>query len=193
MDQTTQTKELRLTWSELATTLMRDSKIELSEGQSLIIHQIDTNDFMSAVEELEPGRRLAVFVEIMRRFALEVGFEGSLTLGAFNLADHSWTLTSGNSRFVRITAQPITLRKPIIEIVSFLSKLPLGQALALKPFQKLFIEDLSADRLLDYYQSCQGDNNLAAQEQKQDELFMASCPMLTEKNLSLRIYGLGAA
>ena len=191
MEQTTQ--ELKVTWAELATLLAKDSKVELREGQSLIIHQIDTNDFLSIVEETDPSKRLGLLIEVLRRFSLEIGLEGSLNLGPFNLTDHSWTLTPGNTHFVRITAQPVIVRKSLSELVSFLSKLPLGQALVLKPFQKLFIEDLPTDAMLDYYQTCQASKETAVQEREQDALFCKSCKELEEKNLLLKIYGLKAA
>ncbi|MBM3197686.1 MAG: hypothetical protein FJZ58_00325 [Chlamydiae bacterium] len=188
MEQTTQ--ELKVTWTELASLLTKEGNLDLREGHSLIIHQIDTNDLISVVEESEPAKRLSLLIEVMKRFSLEVGFEGSLNLGPFNLSDHSWTLTPGNTNFVRIVARPLTVRKNITELVSFLCKLPVGQALVLKPNQKLFLEDLPNDALISYYQTCQASKDLREQEQEQDALFCKSCPELEEKNLLLKIYGL---
>jgi hypothetical protein len=185
-------KEIRLTATELASKLMQNPVFEIQTGESLVIHQMDSADFISAVEETEPADRLKLLVESMKRFSLEISFEGSVALGPFNLADHSWTLTAGNSGSLRIMTKPLTVRKSLAEMVSFLSKLPVGQAMVLKPFQELFLEDLSADAMFNYYQHCQETQDAASREKGQDLMFAQSCAELDAKNLTLKVYGLNA-
>ena len=186
-------KELRVTSSQLADMLIQEGKIELNEGQSLVIQHMDSSDLLTAVEESEPTKQLGVLVEMMSRFSLEIRLEGSIALGPFNLADHSWTLSPGNSGLLRILAKPSTVRKPLSEIVSFLKKLPVGQALVLKPFQELFLEEISANEMFNYYQHCQENQDPISREKEQDSLFIKSCEALAETNLLLKVYGLNAA
>jgi len=185
-------EEIRLTWQQLAETLSKDGKLELGGEKTLIIHQMDGSDFLSLVEEPEATERLKIFVEIMKRFSLELSFEGSVALGPFNLPDHSWNVTAGQNGFLRILAKPLTVRKSIGEIVSFLSKLPIGQALVLKPYQELFIEEIPSDAMFNYYQKCQQENDPVLREKGQDEMFMAGSSALKEKSLALKVYGLNA-
>lgn len=187
-----QTKEIRMTWTELASKLLQSPIFELQNGESLVVHRMDSSDFISAVEQAEPVERLKLFAEIMKRFSIDISFEGSIALGPFNLADHSWSLSPGNSGTFRIIAKPIPVRKTLSEIISFLSKLPVGQALVLKPFQELFLEELSADAMLNYYQYCQENQEPSAREKGQDEMFNQSNKLLAEKNLLLKVYGLNA-
>lgn len=183
-------KEIRLTWKELADKLLEQGRVEIQTGQTLIIHQIDISDFLSLVEEPQAPEKVKLLVEIMKRFFLDLSFEGSLALGPFQLADQSWNLNCGNSGSLRITAKPLTLRKSLQEVVSFLSKIPLGQALVLKPNQDLFLEEVSADAMFNYYQHCQDETDPVAREKGQDAMFASSSPLLVEKNLLLKIYGL---
>jgi hypothetical protein len=185
-------KEIRVTLQEMASKLSLDRVWELQTGSTLTVYQMDSSDFMSAVEEGEPAERLKFLVELMKRFSLDIAFEGSIALGPFNLADHSWSFTPGNSGSLRIMAKPTTMRKSLSEIVSFLTKLPVGQALVLKPCQELFIEELSADAMLNYYEHCQEHQDTASREKGQDAMFLQSCPLLEEKGLLLKVYGLNA-
>ena len=186
-------KELRVTLSQLAEMLIQQGKIELNEGQTVVIQHMDSSDLLTAVEESEPTKQLGVLVEMMGRFSLEIRLEGSIALGPFNLADHSWTLAPGNSGTLRILAKPSTVRKPLSEIVSFLKKLPVGQALVLKPFQELFLEEISANEMFNYYQHCQENQDPVSREKEQDSLFIKSCETLANTNLLLKVYGLNAA
>lgn len=183
-------KEIKLTWQELSEKLLQQGYIEIQTGQTLVIHQIDITDFLSLVEEPLAPEKVKIFAEIMKRFFLDISFEGSLALGPFQLADQSWNLTCGNSGSLRITAKPLAVRKSLQEIVSFLSKIPVGQALVLKPTQELFLEEVSADAMFNYYQHCQDETDPVAREKGQDVMFASSSPLLTEKNLLLKIYGL---
>ncbi len=183
-------KEIRLTWQGLADKLLQQGSLEIQTGQTLIIHQIDITDFLSLVEEPLAPEKVKLFTEIMKRFFLELSFDGSLALGPFQLADQSWNLTCGNSGSLRITAKPLTVRKSLQEVVSFLLKLPVGQALVLKSTQDLFLEEVSADAMFNYYQHCQDETDPVAREKGQDTMFASSSPLLVEKNLLLKIYGL---
>ncbi len=187
-----ETQDLRVTWAELADKLTKERQFELNKEESLVIHQMDSSDLLSAIEESEGAKRLGVLIDIMKRYCLELSLEGSINFGAFNLADHSWTITPGDSGFLRISAKPTAVRKSLSEIVSFLSKIPTGQALVLKPLQELFLEDISASDMLNYYEYCQEEQDPAARELEQDALFAKSCPTLVEKDLTLKIYGLNA-
>ncbi len=200
MDQTNKTvpvtaiqeeiKEIKLTWQDLANKLLEQGKVEIQAGQTLIIHQIDISDFLTLVEEPLAPEKVKKLTEIMKRFFLDLSFEGSLALGPFQLADQSWNLTCGASGFLRITAKPLAVRKSLQEIVSFLSKLPVGQALVLRPNQDLFLEEVSADAMFNYYQHCQDETDPVAREKGQDVMFASSSPLLAEKNLLLKVYGL---
>lgn len=183
-------KEIKLTWQELANKLTGQGSVEIQEGQTLVIHQMDISDFLTLVEEPEATGKVKIFGEIMKRFFLELSLEGSLSLGSFQLADQSWNLTCGNSGFLRITTKPLALRKSLQEVVSFLSRIPVGQALVLKPNQDLFLEEVSADAMFNYYQHCQDETDAVSREKGQDEMFLSSCKLLKEKNLLLKIYGL---
>ncbi len=187
-----ETQEIRVTWAELTDRLSKERTLELTKEQTLVIHQIDSNDLLSAIEESQGAKRLGVLVDIMKRFSLDLSLEGSINFGAFNLAEHSWTISAGDSGFLRITAKPTAVRKSLNEIVSFLTKLPVGQALVLKPFQELFLEDISSSDMLNYYEYCQEEQDVKAREVEQDSLFAKNCPTLVEKGLSLKIYGLNA-
>jgi hypothetical protein len=183
-------QELRLTWPELANTLSQSGKLELKPGEPLVIHQIELTDFIALVEETKPEVKAALFADMIRRLALDISFEGSIALGPFNLAEQSLTLSAHPGSFLRIRARPRTFTKSLTEIVSFLSKLPVGHALVLKANQDLFIQDLSADAMFSYYQCCQDEGDVQAREKGQDKMFLDSCPMLEEKGLLLKIYGL---
>lgn len=185
-------KEIRLSCLQLAEKLMQEESVELRGDDTLVIHQIDSSDLLSAVEEVEAVKRVGILVNIMRRFNLEVRLEGSLNLGPLVLADHSWSFKPGESGFFRLSAKPTAVRKSLFELVSFLTKLPVGQALVLKPFQELFLEEIPTSDLVNYYQFCQEEKDVTAHEKKQDELFTQNCSLLTEKNLTLKIYGLNA-
>lgn len=187
--QTKTATEIRLTWSELADKLAKEQVLELSEGQTLVIHQIDSGDLIAAVEEADPSKRLGVLVEIMKRYSLELFFVGSLHLGPFQLTDHSWALHAGETGSVRIIARPLTVRKTIGEVVSFLSKLPSNQAIVLKPFQELFLEDLSRKDMFNYYEFCQEETDPIKREKEQDALFVRNCKGLEENQLLLKVYG----
>ena len=183
-------KEIKLTWQELADKLLQNGSLGLQTGQTLIIHQIDITDFLTLVEEPLAPEKVKKFAEIMKRFFLDISFEGSLALGPFQLADQSWNLTCGASGSLRIMAKPLAVRKSLQEIVSFLSKIPVGQALVLKPNQDLFLEEVSADAMFNYYQHCQDEVDPIAREKGQDAMFASSNALLVEKNLLLKIYGL---
>jgi len=184
------TEQVKMTWAELATYLLKEGHLDLKDRQSLTIHQIDMNDLISIVEEAEPTKKLHLFVEILKRFGIEPGFEGSLNFGSCSLADRSWTITPGNTHFVRLMAKPLTVRKNVSELVSFLRKLPIGQAVLLEPEQRLFVEDLSGNALISYYQTYQGSKDPLVLEQEQDELFVSSCEELAAENLLLKVYGM---
>ena len=118
--------------------------------------------------------------------------EGSINLGSFNLADHSWSIQAGETGKLCITARPITVRKSLSEIVTFLTKIPVGQALVLKPQQELFLEDILASDLISYYDYCNNEPDGKKREKEQDALFIKNSPILRDKGLTLKVYSLNA-
>lgn len=192
LEEATPAAEIRYTLPEFAAALSKGDALEINEEKPLVLYQIDSSDFISAVEEIEPKNRLNVLIEFMRRFSLELNLEGSIDLGSFNLADHSWTLKTGNTGNLRITAKPTAVRKSLADVVTFLTKIPVGQALVLKPFQELFLEDILASDLVNYYDFCQNETDGKKREKEQDALFIKNSPLLKDKNLTLKVYGLNA-
>lgn len=192
LKETTDTNTVRYTPAELAATLSEGNTVELDAEKTLVIYQIDSGDFITAVEEIEPKTRLGVLVDLMRRFSLELNLEGSIDLGSFNLADHSWSFKAGKTGTLKISAKPTTVRKSLSEMVTFLTKIPVGQALVLKPYQELFLEDLLASDLVDYYEYCQNETDGKKREKEQDALFIKNSPILQDKGLTLKVYGLNA-
>jgi len=185
-------KQVRLSWQELANTLLQERSIKIASDQTLIVHQIDPSDFLSLVEENNAQAKVQLFASMLRRFSMEISFEGLITLGSFNLSDYSWQMTPGEKGFIQIHAKPATMRKPLAEVISFLSKLPVGQAIVLRAQQDLFLEEISSDAMFDYYQHCQNDSDPLAREAGQDQMFVASSPQLQESGRLLKIYGLNA-
>lgn len=183
-------QELRMTWPQLAETLSQKGKLVLDPNQPLVIHQIELADFVALVEEEKAEKKAALFADMLRRLSLEIAFEGSIALGPFNLAEQSFTLTAHPGSFLRILARPQPFKKSVTELVSFLSKLPVGHALVLKPNQDLFLQGLSADAMFSYYQCCQDETDVQAREKGQDKMFADSCSLLEEKGLQLKVYGL---
>lgn len=185
-------EQVRFTAQQLAETLLKEGFLQIQPEQTLIVQQIELSDFLSLVEEVDVTKKLTMFSEILKRFSVEIGWEGSMEIGAFNLPDQSWSFKPGASGFLRLHAKPALMKKSLKEIVSFLLKLPEGQALLLKPRQNLFLEGISADAMLDYYQHCQDESDPVAREKGQDEMFSSSHSLLAEKNMTLKVYGLNA-
>lgn len=186
-------KEIKLTPVQLADLLTQNQTFELQAGKRLVIHGIDPNDFLNAVTASDHTKRLQVLQFILSRYSLDIAFEGSITLGEFNISEFSWNLSAGASGSLRILSKPSVLRRSIGEIVAFLNMLPVGQAFILSPRQDLLLSGLSSDAMLDYYQFCQEHQDGKAREKEQDALFKKACSMLDLKGLHLKVYGLNAA
>jgi len=186
-------EEMRMTPVEFATLLTQKPHFELQADKKLIIQNMDTNDFLSAISATDQPRRLQVFLKMMNKFSLDISLEGSITLGEFSIADHSWTLLAGASGSLKISSKPATVVKSITEIVSVLTLTPAGTGFPLKANQDLLLTGLSSDAMLDYHRLCQETEDPQAREQGQDALFKKASEVLSLKNLNLRVYGLNAA
>jgi len=183
---------VRKTPIELAQILATEGKFELTSSEMLVLSNMDLTDFLEAVAITDLSKRLQVLGKIFSRFSLEISLEGSVALGEFNIGDHSWNLSAGASGSMVIKARPILLRKSVNDLVSFLNMLPVGQGFVLKPSQDLLLEGLTSDSMLDYYKLCQENEDAAARERGQDELFAKNCQTLSLKGLVLKIYGVNA-
>lgn len=186
-------EEIRMTPVEFATQLTLKPHFELQADKKLIIHNMDTSDLLSAISATDQPRRLQVFLKMMNKFSLDISLEGSITLGEFSIADHSWTLLAGASGSLKISSKPATVVKSIAEIVSVLNLTPPGTGFPLKANQDLLLTGLSSDAMLDYHRLCQETEDQQAREQGQDALFKKASEVLSLKNLNLRVYGLNAA
>lgn len=185
--------DFKVTPSQLAEMLLQNPSLELQPNQKLILQHINTHDFVSAISAPDHSKRLLSFYSMMKKLDLDITLEGSIFLGEFNLSDHSWTLSAGESGFLKISAKPSTLIKTVSEIVAFLSLMPAGNAFPLKARQDLLLTGLSSDAMLAYYRLCQETTDLQTKEKGQDNLFHKACELLPLKNLHLRIYGLNAS
>lgn len=186
-------EEVRLTPMELAQVLSKEGKFELTSNKILILSQMDVSDFLTAVTTTDLTERLQVLAKILSRFSLDIILEGSVTLGEFNIADHSWSMSAGSSGIMLIKAKPTLVRRSVSEIVSFLNMLPVGQGFVLKGSQDLLIEGLSSDSMLEYYKFCQDNGDPKARDMGQDALFEKNCQTLSFKGLSLKVFGLNAS
>ncbi len=186
-------EEIRVTPAELAEKLIQNPVFELGADKKLVVHNIDTNDFLSAISATDQARRLQVFYKMMNKLSLDLSMEGSITLGEFNIGDHSWTLSAGESGSLKISSKPSMVVKSISELVSFLNLMSAGKGFPLKAHQDLLITGLSSDAMLDYYQLCQKTEDVKEREKGQDELFKKASELLSLKNLNFRIYGLNSS
>ena len=186
-------EEIRVTPAELAEKLIQNPVFELQADKKLIVHNIDTNDFLSAISATDQARRLQVFYKMMNKLSLDLTLEGSITLGEFNIGDHSWTFSAGESGSLKISSKPSMVVKPVSELVSFLNLMSAGKGFPLKARQDLLITGLSSDAMLDYYKLCQKTEDPKEREKGQDELFKKASELLSLKGLNLRVYGLNAA
>ena len=183
---------IRKTPIELAQILTTEGKFEITSSEMLVLSNLDLNDFLEAVAITDLSKRLQVLGKILARFSLEVSLEGSIALGEFNIADHSWNLSAGESGSLVIKARPTLLRKSVNDLVSFLNMLPVGQGFVLKPSQDLLLEGLTSDSMLDYYKLCQENEDAVTRDKGQDELFAKNCQTLSLKGLVFKIYGVNA-
>ncbi len=186
-------EEIRVTPMELAEKLIQNPVFELDADKKLVIYNIDSNDFVSAISAIDQPKRLQIFYNIMNKFSLNITLEGSITLGEFDVGSHSWAISAGNSGSLKMTTQPSPLVKSITEIVSFLNLVSAGKGFPLKARQDLLITGLSSSAMLNYHRLCQETEDLVAREKGQDELFRFASELLTLKGLNLKVYGLNAS
>lgn len=186
-------EEVRVTPAQLAEMLAQNSQYELQAGKKLVVHNMNLADFLNAVSATDHAKRLQVVVQMLANFGLEVSMEGSITIGEFNMLDHSWALLPGESGSLKISSKPVTLVRSITDLVGFLNRVAVGSGFPLKPSQDLFLTGFSPESLLEYYQLCQETEDAAAREQGQDALFAKACQTLGLKGLMFNIYGINAA
>ncbi len=186
-------EEIKVTPAQLADKLLQNPVFEIGADKKLVVYNIDTNDFLSAISASDQPRRLQVFYKMMNKLSLDLSMEGSITLGEFNIGDHSWTILAGESGSLKISSKPSMVVKSVGELVSFLNLMEPGKGFPLKARQDLLITGLSSDAMLDYYQLCQKTEDAKEREQGQDALFKKASDLLNLKGLNLRIYGLNAS
>lgn len=185
-------EEIRMTPFVLAQYLSQNPKLELSGDKKLVIHNIDSADFLDIAKHTEANQRLLILGQMMNRYSVELALEGSIALGGLNLNDYSWTLSAGASGSLSIAGKVAALRRSLSDMVSFLHMLPKTQGFVLKPFQDLFLTGLSADALLEYYKFSQANTEAQPREKQQEQLFVAECQLLADKKQTLKIFGLNA-
>lgn len=180
----------RVTPYEFSSYFSQKPEFILEKNDKLTIHQINVNDFISLTVAPTSEARLAIFAKMIAHFSVELEFSGSISLGEFNISDYSWSLYPGDSGFLKISSRPITTRKSIHELISFLSLMPVGQAFALNPGGHLLLTGFSPTHLQEYYRAFEKGVDASAKEKEQDLLFRKTAKPLTTKNLSLKIYSL---
>jgi hypothetical protein len=188
-----QVKHTKLSVLELAHKLSLSESITLKKGDTLSFSDLDLSDFFAIVNEEDNLKKLGVLQQIMNRCRLILSLEGSLALGALNLDDRSWTLMAGDSGSLTICAKPLPVRLSLQELVLFLKKLPLGQALVLKPNQDLLLEGFSQESVTGYFEFCQNTTDVKVLEKAQDEFFTQANELLKQENLTLKMYALEAS
>ncbi|NDD58196.1 MAG: hypothetical protein EBZ47_02940 [Chlamydiae bacterium] len=186
-------QEVRKTFSELAAHLTKEGKFEVKANQVLVISDMDVSDFLEAAMTLDLNHRLNVLGKALNRFSLDLILEGSIGLGEFNIADHSWNILAGTTGSLTIKAKPSALKRSINELVDFLKMLPVGQGFVLKPSQDLLIQGLSKDSMMEYYDLCQEKEDPELRQKGQDELFEKNSSILKVKGLIFKIYGLNSS
>ena len=183
---------IKLTVLELVQKLSKSESIVLKTGESLKIVDLDMNDFLAIANETDNHKKLNGLQLIMNRFKLQLFLEGSMTLGAMNLDDHSWTLTAGDSGQLRISAKLFPLRLSLTDLITFLKRLPLGQALVLKEEQELLLEGFSPEALSSFFNFCQNTTDIKVLEKAQDDFFVSASLSLAQEGLDLKLYALNA-
>ncbi len=186
-------EEIRVTPMELAQKLTQNPTFEIEAGKKLVIYNIDTNDFMSAISAKDQPARLQVFLTMMNKLSINVKLEGSITLGEFDVGAHSWTLAAGDSGSLKMTTKPAPVVKSITEMVSFLDLVSEGKGFPLKANQDLLISGLSSDAMMEYHRLCKDTEDSDAREKGQDSMFKAASELLRFKGLNLKVYGLNVA
>jgi hypothetical protein len=186
-------EEIRVSPMELAEKLSKNTSFTLEADKKLVIYNIDTNDYMSAITAKDQPTRLQVFLSMMNKLSLNVKLEGSITLGEFDVGSHSWALFAGESGSLTMTTKPSPVVKSISEVVSFLDVLSEGKGFPLKANQDLLITGLSSDAMLAYHRLCKDTEDADARDKGQDTMFKAASELLRFKGLNLKIYGLNVA
>ena len=186
-------ENIRLTPAELADKLLQTPDFALESEKKLTIYNMNVNDFITAIAAKDQTSRLQVLFQMMKNLSVDIELEGSISIGDFNIGDHSWTISTSNSGSLKIKSKPSMVIKSIEEMVSFLTMMDLGKGFPLKGRQDLLLTGLSRDAMLDYYRLCQEKEDAASREKGQDDLFDKASPTLALKGISLKIYGLNAA
>jgi len=186
-------EEIRVSPMELAQKLSQNPTFEIEANKKLVIHSIDTNDFMSAISAKDQQTRLQVFLTMMNKLSMNVKLEGSITLGEFDVGSHSWSLFAGESGSLKMTTKPSPVVKSITDMVSFLDVISEGKGFPLKANQDLLITGLSSDAMMNYHRLCQDTDEASARDQGQDTMFKAASELLRFKGLNFKVYGLNVA
>lgn len=190
---TMQETQIKLSVFELAQKLIRGETIELSAEEQLVVSQIDMVDFMAIVNEEDLSKKLGLLQQSLMKYGIAIFMEGAVSLGMLNLDDRSWTITAGEGQKLKVLARALPLRLALNDLVSFLKKLPLGQALALNVHQDLSITGLTEQAVMNYYELSQSNQDASVIEKTQDQFFIASSEVLRNEGLALKIYAMDSA
>lgn len=185
-------KEIMKTPLAFALDLSEKGSFDLSDHDVLVLKQMDPSDFFNATMAPSPSERLTILLEMMGRYGLDLRLEGSIHLGDFNVADYSWRIETAPSSHLSIKARPAACRRSISDLINFLELLPQGQAFVFKPCQDLFLQGLTSESLLEYYNISQHNEDLMHRDLHQNLLFEKNSQKLVERGLSLKIFGIHA-
>ena len=185
-------KEIFKTPLEFALELTAKGSFDLSDHYALVLREMDPSDFLDATMARTPAERLKIFLNMMERLGLKLHLEGSIHFADFHISERSWRIETTNSSYLSIKAIPVMLKRSIDDLVSFLQLLPHGQGFALKPCQDLFLEGLTSQSLMDYYNFCQQNEDPIQRDHHQNLLFETNFQMLSIQGLSLKIFAIHA-
>ncbi len=181
---TTIARTVKVTPFELIKQFSKKPVFELKAGQKLIIHDIDTNDFLSALSAKNIQEKLKTLQKIIGKNSLDFLIEGSGFSEKFNLNEQSWTWFVGESGFLKITSSPTAVEKSASEIIACLENLPPQTAVPLKTYQDLLVTGLPPDVIEDF--------RLAQSSEKKSENSEGLFDSFRFKNHQIRVYALGA-
>jgi hypothetical protein len=183
-------KSMRI--DSLAKQLEEGQIVQVEVGQCLELSHLLPQDFIAVTAAASAIEQWQFLTSVMRRYSLELEAQGSIHIEEFSLSARTWKMRPGDSGSFTLKARPSAMTLPLEKLVSFLIKLPQAHGFTLLPHQDLIIEGIPARALQNYFDLSQKKLELAAKEKDQDALFIQNCSILQEKNLALKIFGLGA-
>lgn len=189
---TTQVETQTITIFSLIQKLSQSEVIHLNQGETLKISEFDMSDFIDLANEPDPIKKLTLIQKHFFGFNLVLNLEGSLAVGNLNLDDRSWMIGASEGGELKISANPIALKKSVDDVVKFLKNLELGHGLVLKAGQDLLLEGFSKDAVQGYFELSAKNSDAKVLENIQDEFFIASSQTLKDDNLVLKVFAVDA-